>query len=152
MTTSTTFKTALIATAVALGAFSSAASAQDAARQQRMDEALKTYRDGSTRSPGMNNEQMNNAQMNNPQMQSTEPRYRDAAAKNPNPGPAARAEEATKRGVVRAGNAVKDGAQRTGQAIKSGAQKAGNAVGTGMEKTGDAVRRGGEKLKDGSAG
>ena len=147
MTTSTTFKTALIATAVAIGAFSSAASAQDAARQQRMDEALKTYRDGSTRSPGMNN-----AQMNNPQMQSTEPRYRDAAAKNPNPGPAARAEEATKRGVVRAGNAVKDGAQRTGQAIKSGAQKAGNAVGTGMEKTGDAVRRGGEKVKDGSAG
>lgn len=89
--------------------------------------------------------------------------YRDSVNKNPQPGPAARAEEATKRGVNRAGNAVRDGAERTGNAVKHGAQRAGNAIkrgaektgdaiGTGMEKTGNAVRRGGEKLKDGSNG
>lgn len=86
--------------------------------------------------------------------------YRD---KNPQPGPAARAEESMKRGARNAGSAVKHGADRTGEAVKHGAQrtgaaikrganKAGDAVGTGMEKSGDAVRRGGEKLKDKSAG
>ncbi|KQP18164.1 hypothetical protein [Pseudorhodoferax sp. Leaf267] len=123
-------KLIVIAAALAAG---SVAMAQDNTppREQRMNEALQTYRDGT--------------------------------ARNPQPGPAARAEESMKRGARHAGDsvrhgahrtgeAVKHGAQRTGQAIKHGAQKAGDAVGTGMEKTGDAVRRGGEKLKDKSAG
>ncbi len=60
--------------------------------------------------------------------------------RNPNPGPAARAE-----------NAVKRGAHKTGEAIKQGAQKAGHAVGKGVRKTGEAIGRGGEKLEDASA-
>lgn len=78
--------------------------------------------------------------------------YRDAATKNPQPGPVARAEESAKRGAHKAADAVQHGAQRTGEAIKYGAQRTGQAIGTGAEKTGDAIRRGGEKLKDKSGG
>jgi hypothetical protein len=78
--------------------------------------------------------------------------YRSAASKNPQPGPAARAEESMKRGAHRAGHAVQRGAHRTGDAIKHGAKKTGQAVGTGVEKAGDAVRRGGEALKEKSGG
>jgi hypothetical protein len=63
--------------------------------------------------------------------------YRSAADRNPSPGPVARAEESTKRGVKNAG-----------AAIKRGAKKAGHAVGTGVEKTGAAIHRGGEKIKE----
>lgn len=78
--------------------------------------------------------------------------YRGAAAKNPQPGPAARAEESVKRGARQAGAAVKHGAQRTGEVIKYGAQKTGKAVGSAAEKAGDAIERGGEKLKNSSGG
>lgn len=78
--------------------------------------------------------------------------YRSADPRNPQPGPAARAEQDVKDGARRAGAATKRGVQRTGEVIKHGAQRAGQAVGTGMEKTGDAIHRGGEKLKDKSAG
>jgi len=57
--------------------------------------------------------------------------------RNPQPGPAARAE-----------NSIKRGAHRAGSAIKHGAQKAGHAVGKGVRKTGEAIGRGGEKLED----
>ena len=63
--------------------------------------------------------------------------YEDS--RNPQPGPAARAESSIKRG-----------ASRTGSAIKSGAQKAGHAVGTGVRKTGEVIGRGGEKVQDAS--
>lgn len=63
--------------------------------------------------------------------------YRSTADRNPSPGPFARAEESTKRGVKKAGSAV-----------KRGAKKAGHAVGTGVEKTGAAIRRGGEKVQE----
>lgn len=59
--------------------------------------------------------------------------------RNPQPGPAARAESSIKRGAA-----------RTGTAIKTGAQKAGRAVGTGARKTGDAIGRGGEKPRNAS--
>ena len=59
------------------------------------------------------------------------------ADKNPNPGPAARAEEN-----------VKDGARKTGSAVKRTAKKAGHAVGTGTKKTGDAISRTGQKMKN----
>lgn len=78
--------------------------------------------------------------------------HRSAASKNPQPGPAARAEESVKRGAHRAGTAVRHGAQRTGDAIKHGAQRTGQAIGTGVEKAGNAMERGGEKLKDKSGG
>ncbi|MFT3721626.1 hypothetical protein [Pseudorhodoferax sp.] len=74
--------------------------------------------------------------------------YRGTDPRNPQPGPAARAEESIKEGAHDAGAAVKRGAHRTGEAIKHGARRAGHAIGTGMEKTGDAIRRGGDKLKD----
>ena len=57
--------------------------------------------------------------------------------RNPQPGPAARAENSTKRGV-----------QRAGHAIRNGAEKAGHAIGKGVRKTGEAIGRGGEKLED----
>jgi hypothetical protein len=57
--------------------------------------------------------------------------------RNPQPGPAARAENSMKRGVHRAGHA-----------IKHGAEKAGHAIGKGVRKTGEAIGRGGEKLED----
>jgi hypothetical protein len=60
--------------------------------------------------------------------------------RNPNPGPAARAE-----------NSIKRGAHRTGEAIESGAKKVGHAVGKGVRKTGEAIGRGGEKLEEKSA-
>ena len=121
------FKLMVLATALAAG---SAAMAQDntAPREQRMDEALQNYR---------------NAQP----MQAA-----PADPRNPHPGPAARAEEATKRGARNAGHAVKHGAQRTGAAIKHGAERAGHAVGTGVEKTGAAIRRGGEKIQEKTGG
>ncbi|MDP9045749.1 MAG: hypothetical protein M3O01_13190 [Pseudomonadota bacterium] len=55
--------------------------------------------------------------------------------RNPNPGPAARTE-----------NAIKRGAHRAGSAIKNGAEKAGHAVAQGVRKTGQAIDRGGEKV------
>ena len=85
----------------------SSAAMADTDRDQRMNEALENYRSGET------------------------------AAKNPQPGPFARAEEATKRGVRKAGDAIKTTAKRTGQGIA-----------TGAEKTGDALRRTGEKIKE----
>ena len=60
--------------------------------------------------------------------------------RNPNPGPAARAESSVKRG-----------ASNTGAAIKSGTKKAGQAVGKGVRKTGEAIGRGGKKLEEKSA-
>lgn len=59
--------------------------------------------------------------------------------RNPNPGPAARAE-----------NSIKRGAHKAGAAIKRGAHKVGDAVGKGVRKTGEAIGRGGEKLEDAS--
>lgn len=64
--------------------------------------------------------------------------YQDS--RNPNPGPAARAETSVKRG-----------AHDTGQAIKHGARRAGHAVGKGVRKTGEAVGRGGKKLENAGA-
>jgi hypothetical protein len=61
--------------------------------------------------------------------------YEDS--RNPQPGPAARAE-----------NSVKRGASRAGQAVKRGAQKTGQTVGKGVRKTGEAIGRGGSKLED----
>jgi hypothetical protein len=60
--------------------------------------------------------------------------------RNPQPGPAARAESSIKRG-----------AHRTGEAIESGAKKVGHAVGKGVRKTGEVIGKGGEKLEDASA-
>lgn len=60
--------------------------------------------------------------------------------RNPNPGPAARAESSIKRGT-----------HKTGDAIKRGANKVGHAVGKGVRKTGEAVRRVGKKPEERSA-
>lgn len=57
--------------------------------------------------------------------------------RNPQPGPAARAESSIKRG-----------AHRAGEAIEHGASKVGHAVGKGVRKTGEAIGRGGEKLEE----
>ena len=93
--------------AAALVGLSAAAMAVDTDRDQRMNSALENYRSSG------------------------------AAAKNPQPGPFARAEESTKRGMRKAGHAIKHGAQRAGEGIK-----------TGVGKTGDALRRTGEKIED----
>lgn len=119
-----------IVLAAALTASTMAMAQQGTApREQRMDEALQNYRN------------MHGTPAQGAQAPVGDPR-------NPNPGPAARAEDSIKRGAQRAGHAVKDGAERTGSAIKHGAERAGHAVGTGVEKTGAAIRRGGEKIKD----
>ncbi len=97
----------LFLVAAIVGLSSAAMADTDTTRDQRMNDALENYRNS------------------------------DAAAKNPEPGPFARAEEATKRGVRKAGEAVKTTAQRTGEGIANGA-----------EKTGDALRRTGEKIKE----
>lgn len=97
----------LILVAALVGLSSAAMADTTAERDQRMNDALENYRSSET------------------------------AAKNPAPGPFARAEEATKRGVRKAGEAVKTTAQRTGEGIA-----------TGVEKTGDALRRTGEKIKE----
>ncbi|MEP7102046.1 MAG: hypothetical protein ABI781_16175 [Burkholderiales bacterium] len=60
--------------------------------------------------------------------------------RNPQPGPAARAESSIKRG-----------AHKTGEAIERGAKKVGHAVGKGVRKTGEVIGRGGEKLEEKSA-
>lgn len=124
------FKLIVLATALAAG---TAAMAQDntAPREQRMEEALQNYRNTHSTQPA--------------QVTPADPR-------NPQPGPAARAEESVKRGARNAGHAVKDGAQRTGAAIKHGGERAGDAVGRGVEKTGAAIRRGGEKIQDKTGG
>lgn len=103
------FKLTCVAALIAVSGVAMAADpASDAARQQRMDDALQTYRGGADR--------------------------------NPAPGPFARAEASTKRGLKKAGAAV-----------ERGAKKVGHAVGTGAEKTGDAIRRTGEKMQDSTA-
>ncbi|MEO8056877.1 MAG: hypothetical protein ABI671_01035 [Burkholderiales bacterium] len=100
-------KAKLILAAAIVGLSSVAMADTVTDRDQRMNEALENYRSG------------------------------DAAAKNPEPGPFARAEAATKRGVRKAGEAVKTTAKRTGEGISNG-----------VEKTGDAIRRTGEKIKE----
>lgn len=99
--------TKLILAAALVGLSSAAMADIDTDRDQRMNSALENYR-----SSGV-------------------------ASKNPQPGPFARAEESTKRGMRKAGHAIKHGAQRAGEGIK-----------TGVEKTGDALRRTGEKIED----
>jgi hypothetical protein len=126
----------IAATTIALAGLLPAAQAQDTTREQRMDQALQNYR-GANPAPAARDAQP--------------PAYRAADPRNPQPGPAARAEQNIKEGAHNAGAAVKRGAQRTGEAIKHGAQRTGEAVGNGMERSGDAIRRGGEKLKDKSA-
>jgi len=85
----------------------SSAAMADTAREERMNEALENYRSSET------------------------------AAKNPAPGPFARAENATKRGLHKAGDAIETTAKRTGEGVAAGAHKAGNAL-----------RRTGEKIKE----
>ncbi|GHD03035.1 hypothetical protein GCM10007320_62760 [Pseudorhodoferax aquiterrae] len=126
----------IAATTIALAGLLPAAQAQDTTREQRMDQALQNYR---------------NANGATSSADTQTPAYRSADPRNPQPGPAARAEQNIKEGAHNAGNAIKRGAHRTGEAIKHGAQRTGEAVGTGMERSGDAIRRGGEKLKDKSA-
>ena len=70
--------------------------------------------------------------------------------RNPNPGPAARAENSMKRGAHKAGHAVRHGAHKAGHSARHGAHKVRHAVGKGMRKTGEAIGRGGEKLEDSS--
>jgi type IV secretory pathway TrbL component len=85
-------------------------------REQRMDEALQNYRNSA------NSNSSAPATANDPRL------------KNPQPGPAARAEESMKRGAHRAGHAVRHGAHRTGEAIKHGAERTGDAIGRGVDK------------------
>lgn len=120
------FKLMVLAAALTAGSFAMAQEGT-APRAQRMDEALQNYR-AKQGTQGMQGTQGTQA----PGMRAPvgDPR-------NPNPGPAARAEDSIKRGARSAGHAVKDGAER-----------AGHAVGTGVEKTGAAIRRTGEKIKD----
>ena len=104
--------------AVLVGACGASMAAYDGssetAREQRMQSALDNYHTKSgTTSPTS---------------------YGDA--RNPSPGPAARAEESVKRG-----------ARNTGHAIANGARKVGHAVGTGLHKTGEAIDHTGEKIK-----
>ncbi|CAN7529564.1 hypothetical protein LJR039_003638 [Pseudorhodoferax sp. LjRoot39] len=127
----------IAATAIALAGLLPTAQAQDTTREQRMDQALQNYRNGNTDMA--------------PAARDAQPAYRSADPRNPQPGPAARAEQNIKEGAHNAGAAIKRGAHRTGEAIKHGAQRTGEAVGNGMERSGDAIRRGGEKLKDKSA-
>jgi hypothetical protein len=96
----------LILAAALVGVSSAAMAAVDTDRDQRMNDALEDYRSSGS------------------------------AAQNPSPGPFARAEESTKKGVRKAGTA-----------IKHGAQKVGHAVGTGVKKTGDAIGRTGDKIQ-----
>ncbi|RCW69147.1 hypothetical protein [Pseudorhodoferax soli] len=124
------------ATTIALAGLLPAAHAQDTTREQRMDQALQNYR-GANTAPATRD--------------APAPAYRSADPRNPQPGPAARAEQNIKEGAHNAGAAVKRGARRTGEAIKHGAERTGEAVGNGMERSGAAIRRGGEKLKDKSA-
>lgn len=126
----------IAAATIALAGLLPAAQAQDTTREQRMDQALQNYR---------------NANGTAANRDAQPPAYRSADPRNPQPGPAARAEQNIKEGAHNAGNAIKRGAHRTGEAIKHGAQRTGEAVGNGMERSGDAIRRGGEKLKDKSA-
>jgi hypothetical protein len=97
----------LILVAALVGLSSVAMADSTTDREQRMNSALENYRSS------------------------------EAAAKNPEPGRFARAEESTKRGARKAGNAIKRGAKRAGEGIS-----------TGVEKTGDALRRTGEKIKE----
>nr|WP_145552499.1 hypothetical protein [Variovorax boronicumulans] len=127
----------IAATTIALAGLLPAAQAQDTTREQRMDQALQNYR---------------NANGTGGARDAQPSTYRAADPRNPQPGPAARAEQNIKEGAHNAGHAIKRGAHRTGEAIKHGAQRTGEAVGNGMERSGDAIRRGGEKLKDKSAG
>jgi hypothetical protein len=127
----------IAAATIALAGLLPAAHAQDTTREQRMDQALQNYR-GANQATTTRDTQA--------------PAYRSADPRNPQPGPAARAEQNIKEGAHDAGAAVKRGAQRTGEAIKHGAQRTGEAVGNGMERSGAAIRRGGEKLKDKSGG
>ena len=102
------------AAALALAAgLSFADTPSNTTRDERMDAALQDYRSQQS----------------------------DAADKNAQPGPMARAEESIKRG-----------ARKTGEAIKHGAQKTGQAVGKGVRKTGEALQRGGNKLEEKSSG
>lgn len=97
----------LILAAALVGLSSAAMAASTTDRDERMNSALENYRSSG------------------------------AAAKNPEPGPFARAEESTKRGARKAGHAIKRGAQRAGEGIE-----------TGVEKTGAALRRTGQKIKE----
>ncbi len=54
--------------------------------------------------------------------------------RNPNPGPAARAERSMKRGAHRAGESIEHGAKRAGHAVRRGLRKTGEAIGRGAEK------------------
>lgn len=74
----------LILVAALVGLSSAAMADSTTDRDQRMNSALENYRSS------------------------------DAAAKNPEPGPAARAEKATKRGARKAGDALR----RTGEKIR----------------------------------
>lgn len=89
-----------------------------APREQRMNESLQTYRGAAPQQHGADH-------------------VRGGDPRNPQPGPAARAEER-----------VKHGARRTGEVIKYGAERTGEAASSAAERTGAAVRRGAERLQN----
>lgn len=103
------WKIALSSLVIAAAAASGMAVAQttdttDSARQQRMDDALQSYRSGGR--TGTARDTSDTAGM----------------------GPAARTEESIKRGARKTGHAVAEGARKTGHAVAQGARKTGHAI------------------------
>lgn len=82
-------------------------------REQRMGEALQTYRDGTAKNP-----------QPGPVARTEEDIKRGAR----------NAGAAVKHGAQRTGEAVKHGAQRAGQAVGTGVEKTGDAIRRGGDK------------------
>lgn len=94
----------------------------DAARQQRMDDALQNYRGGT-------------------HANSTQPTSSAG-------GTFERAENSVKHGAHKTGAAIEHGTTKAGAAIDSGVDKTGNVVSKGMNKGFDAIRHTGEAIQE----
>jgi len=100
-----------IAVAVALlgiGPATLTATAAESTREQRMEEALQSYRSGSPRDGG-------SAQV-------------DAGQRDSGAGPVARTGASINRGATKAVNSIESGVRRAGNAVARGADKATGAI------------------------
>ncbi len=144
----TNLKTTLLAACLGLASAASVLAADldsESARQQRMDQALESYRgaapaadqQGEDRDARRSEHRRMHREGHGPMKRDG---YRAEDDRNPNPGPAARTENAIKRGAHRAGTAVKHGAETVGHAVKKGVHKTGDALDRGEDKAEDAVK------------
>jgi hypothetical protein len=138
-------RTKLTLLAALIGASSAVLAADpqtDAARQQRMDDALQNYRSGT---PSADSKSPATTKSSASKSSSSKSK---SSASSSSGSTFQRAENSVKSGARKTGDAVERAGNATGEAVERGIESTGNTVSKGMNKGFDAIRRTGETIQE----